>query len=157
MRAAAVLTLAGAAALGGCLGSGANTHGSWSCRIPKGLGVCASIADIDKGATPSSPSAGQGESVLAGAPYRWWEAKPRAVSDGAGPRREGDQVVRVVFAPWVDMVGDYHARSEVFAVVRKSGWWAPERAPSEARLAAGLAPAPVGVTAGPAAEEGRTP
>nr|WP_276208652.1 TraV family lipoprotein [Caulobacter sp. 17J65-9] len=60
---------------------------------------------------------------------RWWKDVPRASQGPGFPLREGDQVMRIVFAPFVDRVGDYYTRSEVYAVMRPGGWWGPGAAP----------------------------
>lgn len=138
MRGAVILAVLGAAVVSGC--GTTNTRNSWSCRIPVGQGACANIEDIDQVGGPAAQRAQKGDGGVAGAvPVRWWEPKPRAIQTASnGPRREGEQVVRIVYAPFVDEQGDYHARSEVYAVVRRGGWWVPEQAPSEARVVAGL-------------------
>lgn len=100
----------------------ANTKGSWACRPDRGA-PCQSIASLDH--TSSAPAPGEAPS-LGGAPVRWW-SRGEAVAGAfdAAPRREPDQVVRVLIAGWTDSSGDYHAPSEVFAIVRRGGWWAP--------------------------------
>jgi hypothetical protein len=132
VRTAIVVLGLSSLALGGCLST--NTKGSWSCKAPLG-GVCQSIGEID--ATPTrSGAAGTSmvpvtaRTTIAGAEaVRWWKDAPMAAQGPGFPLREGDQVVRVVFAPFVDRSGDYYVRSEVYSVVRKGGWWAPSAAP----------------------------
>lgn len=119
MRLALVL-LAGAT-LAGC---STNTKGSWSCGSVGPGQTCASIETIDGGASASSARA-DSPGIEGAAPVRWWAPQPFVFSDGTGPRREGDQVLQIVFAPWVDAQGDYHQRSEVHAVMRRGGWWVP--------------------------------
>lgn len=134
MRAAIVVLGLSSLALGGCLST--NTKGSWSCKAPLG-GVCQSIGEIDASATGGPAAAGAGavpvsaRTTIAGSSaVQWWKDVPRAAQGPGFPLREGDQVVRVVFAPFVDRSGDYYARSEVYAVVRKGGWWGPSAAPT---------------------------
>lgn len=84
------------------------------------------------GATrPSSPG------IESAGPVRWWAPEPFVFSSQEGVRREGDQVLRIVIAPWVDAQGDLHQRSEVQAVMRRGGWYmpAPTTAEASARLA----------------------
>ena len=119
MRVALIL-LAGAS-LAAC---STNTKGSWSCG---GVGegqTCASIAQID-GSRSSGAANPESPGIENAVPVRWWEPQPFVFSDGTGPRCEGDQILPVVFAPWVDAQGDYHQRSEVWAVMRRGGWWVP--------------------------------
>lgn len=134
MRAAIVVLGLSSLALGGCLST--NTKGSWSCKAPLG-GVCQSIGEIDAsttagpaGAGPSAIPVGARTTIAGAEAVRWWKAVPVAAQGPGFPLREGDQVVRVVFAPFVDRSGDYYARSEVYAVVRKGGWWGPSAAPA---------------------------
>lgn len=133
MRGAIVVLGLASLGLSGCLST--NTKGSWSCRAPLG-GVCQSIGEIEAtptGAVAAGPSAVPvtARTTIAGAEaVRWWKSVPVAAQGPGFPLREGDQVVRVVFAPFVDRSGDYYARSEVYAVVRKGGWWGPSAAPT---------------------------
>jgi conjugal transfer pilus assembly protein TraV len=120
-KALALMALAG-------LGSACttNTQNSWSCGAIGKARICSTIADIDALKTPRStepdPSANAG-SIEGAAPVRWWEPKPFVFAGAdSGPRREGDQVLKVIFAPWVDAQGDFHARSEVFSLMRRGGW-----------------------------------
>lgn len=116
-----VLTIAlGAFALAAC---STNTKGSWSCEAPIGGAACASIDSIDRNGSVTSVASSTSPGIETAAPVRWWEPQPFVFSGEEGPRREGDQVMLVVFAPWVDAQGDYHGRSEVHAVMRRGGWW----------------------------------
>lgn len=123
------LVLAGicVVALGGCA---TNTESSWACKLPRGVGgSCNTIAENDQAAGEGKISAPlsniEGAQVV-----RWWSTPPWSSLTGPGvPAREGDQVMRVVFAPFVDRVGDYYPRSEVFAVMRPGGWWGPAATP----------------------------
>lgn len=115
-------------ALAGCAST---TEGSWSCKAPKGLGGnCHSIEENDRliggvGAADPAASAIEGAQVV-----RWWKTPPWSSLNGPGvPAREGDQVMRVVFSPFVDRTGDYYPRSEVYAVMRRGGWWGPAATP----------------------------
>ncbi|SRR5690606_57313 len=99
-----------------------NTKGSWSCAAETG-GSCSPISVTDgsagRGASPSSVG------IDTAGPVRWWEPQPFVFAADQAARREGDQVMRIVFAPWVDAQGDLHRRSEVVAVMRRGGWWMP--------------------------------
>ena len=98
------------------------TAQSWSCR-PAGNQTCAPIHDIDAQASPS-PSSGRHKLVFGARPADWWRAPaPGATTREDAPRREGDQTMRIVLAPYLDAAGDYHDRSTVFAVMRKGQWW----------------------------------
>lgn len=128
MRPALTLALLIAAmALAAC----ANTRGSWSCGADRGV-PCQSIADLDRSGQHRSAAApapvAQGASAV-----RWWSTSEAVAGafDGS-PRREPDQVVRVLVAGWTDAAGDFHAPSDIYAVMRRGGWWAP---PSAAPLA----------------------
>ena len=120
-KAIAVLALAGLA--GAC---STNTQNSWSCGAIGKARICSTIADIDAAKSPRSQNLDPGanaNSIEGAAPVRWWEPKPFVfASADSGPRREGDQILKVIFAPWVDAQGDFHARSEVFSLMRRGGW-----------------------------------
>lgn len=131
-----------ALALAGCaLSACANTQGGWSCSADRGV-PCQSIASLDQDATTPPVSREPPPTVAGSGALRWWTAKetPPGAFDTA-PRREPDQLVRVLVAGWTDAAGDYHAPSEIFAVMRRGGWWAP---PPAAPLApaAGMPPPP---------------
>ena len=119
-----VLVLASGLALAACAGS--PTEKRWSCAPSKGaFRSCASIAEIDARAHPQPTARGGGVSLrtLTG-------AAPAAGALGASgpdvaPVREGDTVLRIIVAPWTDAAGDYHARSDIYAVVRRGGWTVP--------------------------------
>lgn len=130
MRTALVILMAGAS-LAAC---STNTKGSWSCGAQRGTS-CSSIAQMD-GSIARDTQQEQSPGIESAEPVRWWEPKPFVFSDAQGARREGDQVLRLVFAPWVDAQGDYHERSIVRAVVRRGGWviLAPSTAEASATL-----------------------
>jgi len=113
-------------ALTACAGS--PTEKRWSCAPTKGaFRSCASIAEIDSRSDPQAAQSPGGVSLttLTGAaPARGAKAL-LGVSGEAAPHREGDTVLRIMVAPWIDAVGDYHARSDIFAVVRRGGWTVP--------------------------------
>ncbi|OYW73483.1 MAG: hypothetical protein B7Z26_11985 [Asticcacaulis sp. 32-58-5] len=103
----------------------ANTKGSWACKAEPGAS-CSNIATIDANDSVA-PGRGKHKAMTVvdnSGPAAWWSQEDaRASPLVTGPRREGDQVMRVVIAAWVDAVGDYHAPSEVYGVMRKGGWW----------------------------------
>ena len=121
VHALAVLALAGLA--GAC---STNTQDSWSCGAIGKARICSTIADIDAAKTAGSlgaQSGGLASSIDGASAVRWWEPKPFVFANpDTGPRREGDQILKVIFAPWVDAQGDFHARSEVFSLMRRGGW-----------------------------------
>ncbi|MFP1132892.1 TraV family lipoprotein [Asticcacaulis sp. W401b] len=98
-----------------------NTSTKWTC-IAEG-DHCTSIAETD--ARQDKTRKISGDAVIFDTkPARWWEPNaPGTATREFDPRRDGDQVMRVVVAPFVDAQGDYHARSEIFAVVRRAQWW----------------------------------
>lgn len=106
-------------ALASCASS--NTSTKWTC-IAEG-DHCTSIAETDGRQDKPKRAAGDGV-IFDRKPARWWEPNaPGTATRDFDPRRDGDQVMRVVVAPYVDAQGDYHARSEIFAVVRRAQWW----------------------------------
>lgn len=127
---AAVIILAGLS-LAACAGS--PTEKRWGCSIAKGaFKSCASIAEIDARSRPQplEPAGGVSLRTLTGA-----RPADLAVAAGGGagaPQREADTVLRIIVAPWIDAAGDYHARSDIFAVVRRGGWTVPVQPPEEA-------------------------
>ncbi len=128
-RAGLVLSLAtlSAAALGGCQ---SNVKGSWACAVDRG-GVCASITDIDhmpaRGSYPAQRAGMASDPVVDGAiPAKLWGQGGWSTGALAGaPVRQSDQVMKVAVAPWIDQAGDYHTGGEVYAVMRRAGWYAP--------------------------------
>lgn len=118
-KAAGVVVMA--AALAGC---STNTKGAWACAADRGV-PCQSIENLDHGRTASRRAPVDAASGGAGA-IRWWDGNAALTgSFDLAPRREPDQFLKVVIAGWTDAAGDYHAPSEVFAVMRRGGWWAP--------------------------------
>lgn len=147
-----IAALASVAALAACA-TDKPTKGSWSCGIP-GTGSCSTIDEIDRGVAGGTalPARSTSGPIIDGAqPARWWTvANHTAAPSAAGPLRETDQVMRVVIAPWVDAVGDYHGKGEVFSIMRRGAWWltAPGQAqPNRTVIAATPAPAPRKATA----------
>lgn len=118
--------LAVALALTGC--ATASTTHSWSCRAT-GTDVCASVATIDN--RPAGTSATPKNKGIFGARVAsWWDQnRPTAQTREDAPRRESDQTMRILIAPYVDVAGDYHERAEVYAVMRKAQWWVAPPAP----------------------------
>ena len=112
--------------LAGCAGS--PTEKRWSCSPTKGVfRSCASIGEIDARSSPQKNQGPGGVSLqaLTGAgPARSAQGWTSALGEAA-PQREGDTVLRIIVAPWIDAAGDYHARSDIFAVVRRGGWTTP--------------------------------
>jgi hypothetical protein len=79
---------------------------------------------------------------------RWW-AKNDVLSGNfdKAPRREPDQFIRVMIAGWVDGGGDYHAPSEIYAVMRRGSWWAaPPASPLVSASGSTPTPAPLATT-----------
>jgi len=109
--------------LGLLLAACANTRGSWSCAADPGV-PCRSIADLDgrkRASGEPTPPAIEGAVAL-----RWWSTPASlAGTFEQAPRREPDQIVRVLVAGWTDATGDFHAPSEIYAVVRQGGWGGP--------------------------------
>lgn len=98
-----------------------NTTTEWSCVAA--AGKCSTIAQTDA-AKDEAPKRTADSVIFDARTARWWEPNPPGTKTREfDPRRDGDQVMRVVIAPFVDAQGDYHARSEIFAVVRRAQWW----------------------------------
>ncbi len=107
--------------LTGCV-SGGTTSQSWSCRAI-GNQTCASIQEIDSRPAVQG-QAPKAQAIFGARPANWWDApKSLSMTREDAPRREFDQTMRIVVAPYVDAQGDYHDRSEVYAVMRKAQWW----------------------------------
>jgi len=131
-RAALFLGLLVAVGLGAG-GCASTVKGSWSCKIDRG-GSCGSIADIDRGDLPkgrgvqrtrepdSDPVIGAAVPAVLERHGGRWPAGPAA----GAPVHETDQIVKVLVAPWIDRAGDYHGQAEIYAVVRKGGWYVAE-------------------------------
>jgi hypothetical protein len=116
-----VIALTMAAALAGC---STNTKGAWACPADRGV-PCQSIDGLDHRRTAPRRAAADAASGEAGA-IRWWDGNAALTGNfDLAPRREPDQFLKVVIAGWTDAAGDYHAPSEVYAVMRRGGWWAP--------------------------------
>lgn len=121
-----LLLLSGAALLlSGCASS--STDSSWSCRAV-GNTTCASISQIDNDEVPHKGAdhpKNDRQTVIYGAqPAAWWDKSlPTASTREDEPRRENDQTMRIVVAPYVDAQGDYHDRTIVYAVMRRANWW----------------------------------
>jgi len=132
----AVVLLSASLALGVAACGGTNTKGSWACSGEPGVS-CAPISVIDRAVSAGSADSSASPGIESAGPVRWWAPEPFVFSSGQAVRREGDQVLRVVVAPWVDAQGDLHQRSEVLAVMRRGGWYmpAPTTAEASARLA----------------------
>lgn len=119
-----VLAVGAALLLSACAGS--PTQKRWSCAPAKGVfRTCASIGEIDARSNPQpmAGSAGVTLRTLTGGALAGATGAP--VVPVAQPVREGDTVLRIVVAPWTDAAGDYHATSDIFAVVRRGGWTVP--------------------------------
>lgn len=121
--------LVGAAllALAGC--GSTNTKGTWACSADRGV-PCSSIASLDgqpgsAGATTARQDGRPAPLVDGAGALRWWTATEAAAGAfDQAPRREPDQFAKVLIGGWIDASGDYHAPSEVFALMRRGGWWA---------------------------------
>jgi hypothetical protein len=126
MRTSAILLICGLAL--GQAACASNTKGSWSCTADRGV-PCASIDTIDHtDVTKSADGAGRSRAkspLIDGAtPARWWTANDAIGGQfDKAPRREPDQYVKVLIGGWVDASGDFHSPSEIYAVMRRGGWW----------------------------------
>jgi conjugal transfer pilus assembly protein TraV len=102
-----------------------NTKGAWSCPADKGI-ACQSIDGLDHVRGRPRPDGETPPRVGGAGAVRWWAANDALAGNfDRAPRREPDQVVRIMIAGWTDGAGDFHAPSEVYAVMRHGGWWAP--------------------------------
>lgn len=129
MNGRAFIVCSAAAMLAACAGS--PTEKRWSCSPGKGaFRSCASIREIDARSTPQPAQAGSPLTLKTLTGGEVFRVAPSDSRPGpAIPEREPDQVIRVVVAPWIDAAGDYHARSEIFAIARRGGWAVPVPAP----------------------------
>ena len=147
MRKLLLLTIA-ALPLAGCE---TTTTGSWSCRA-RGTTVCATTSQIDNADGPITRKAVRTDANLAfGAkPARWWQTQfPTAATREGEPVHASDQVMKVLIAPWIDNQGDYHGRSEIYAIMHKADWWAAAPVSADAPQLGAAVPvsAPVNGTA----------
>ncbi len=117
--------------------SNPSTQQSWACRAV-GNTTCSTISQIDNEEVPTSTKRASRSDVqteIFGAqPAAWWDKSlPTSTTREDAPRRESDQTMRIIVAPWVDQQGDYHDRTVVYAVMRKANWWVvpPEAVQSE--------------------------
>ena len=123
--------LAVALTLSGCA-SASTTH-SWSCRAT-GTDVCASVATVDN-RRPDTSVQPKKTGIFGAQVASWWDQnRPTSQTREDAPRRESDQTMRILIAPYVDNQGDYHDRAEVYAVMRKAQWWIspPTQSPAPA-------------------------
>lgn len=112
--------------LSGCSTFGANISGDWTCKAAKS-GGCRTTHEIDAdvlndeapaislmplpGGLPApAPSASDGETPVLGG------------SDELPPPRSADTVARIVFLPFVDNEGVFHARAVAYAVMTHGVW-----------------------------------
>lgn len=113
-----------------------STENSWSCRAV-GNTTCASISQIDNDEVPNKGAKSKVDrsTVIFGAePAAWWDRSlPTSRTREEDPRRESDQTMRIVMAPFIDAQGDYHDRMSVFAVMRKANWWVVPPEPVQAQ------------------------
>ena len=94
-----------------------NVAGTWTC--PRVDGKCAGIEELDRPPVeqPRLIGAIEGSSVTT--------RDTENIADSIAPRRSGDQIARIVFAPRIDADGNYHDRREIFAVMTNGGWLSP--------------------------------
>lgn len=120
-----IITLAIAAGVAPLAACSTNTKGAWSCAADKGV-ACQSIDSLDRARGRPRPDGESAPKVGGAGAVRWWTANDALAGNfDRAPRREPDQFVRVMIAGWTDGSGDYHAPSEIYAVMRHGGWWAP--------------------------------
>lgn len=115
-------------ALSGCSTLGSNVSGDWSCKAVKS-GGCRTTHEIDadvlEGDAPViSAMPLLAESLPLASPLARFDDR---VSGLAGaeeitPARTADTVGRIVFLPFIDDVGVFHARAVAFAVMRRGIW-----------------------------------
>lgn len=155
--------LAGAAvlALAGC--GSTNTKGTWACAADRGV-PCSSIAMLDGQPASAGVSTARQDSkpaplVDGAGALRWWTAADAAGGNfDQAPRREPDQFAKVLIGGWIDGSGDYHAPSEVFALMRRGGWWAaPPAVPLVSARSGDRAAVPRSAVAGSAASPAAAP
>jgi conjugal transfer pilus assembly protein TraV len=128
-----------AIALSGCA---SHVRGGWGCALDPGM-VCASISDIDHRPAPSAAAANAAPGPVIEGAVAASLLSPAGWSAGAlagAPVREPDPILKIVVAPWIDAAGDFHGVAEVFAVMRRGGWFVTPT-PTPRRL--DLSPTPV--------------
>jgi hypothetical protein len=116
-----------------CACQSAPTQSKWT---PEAVGktTLPTIEAIDN-AVPAQKNKIDDTVAFGAKPYRWWEPyAPRAETKEGEPYLVATQTMRIVLAPYIDVMGDYHKRSEVIAVMKPSEWWAePPSAVSESK------------------------
>ncbi|QYE37186.1 hypothetical protein KZX46_21340 (plasmid) [Polymorphobacter sp. PAMC 29334] len=106
--------------LAGCMTSGTNMHGDFSCRAPNG--TCAPMTSIDAKAVAGLGATAQ---PIGGIVDPAMPREGRAVTasaDGSPPGRTADRVLRVVFPAHIDASGIYHDEASAHAVVERGAW-----------------------------------
>jgi conjugal transfer pilus assembly protein TraV len=109
----------------GLAGCATHVRGSWGCALDPGM-VCASISEIDHrpASSPRAANAAPGPAIDGAVAARMRDQAGWTVGAVAGaPIREPDPILKIVVAPWIDSVGDFHGAAEVFAVMRRGGWF----------------------------------
>lgn len=101
------------------------------------------IEAIDSSIKPKQTMKSDGTVAFGAKPYRWWDPKtPRAETREGEVYLAATQTMRIVLAPYVDVMGDYHKRSEVIAVMKASEWWSEPPVPVADPKASEEAPPP---------------
>lgn len=121
----AIFLLSAILPLSGCMTSGTNMHGDFSCKAPNG--TCAPMSSIDATAVASISSstdlvADPGTTVIPSG----GRMVTASALDGAStpPTRTGERVLKVVFPAHVDAGGVYHDEASAHAVVERPSWTA---------------------------------
>ena len=101
-----------------------NVGSEWNCGAVEGY-TCQSIEETRRQIARPGASIVPGATVAAGGTVAGTVPPLFASSSyvaADAPIWRPDQVMKVQFAPFVDATGNYHARSQVYAVVQKGGW-----------------------------------
>lgn len=118
-RTLAILTVL---ALSGCSTLGSNVSGDWSCKAARS-GGCRTTHEIDADVLEGDASVISAMPLLA-EPLPSFDDQVSALAgaDEITPARTADTVGRIVFLPFIDDEGVFHARAVAFAVMRRGIW-----------------------------------
>lgn len=130
MRVSPLLLLA----LSGCMTTGTNISGSFTCDAPDG--VCAPMTAIDDEAIRSIAGTLAGmETTTANRPGEG--AILASYGEGGTPGRTNERTAKVVFPARIDANGMYHEATVVHAVIEQPVWTDALRAPERQKVAQG--------------------
>ena len=134
----AILLLSAILPLAGCMTSGTNLHGDFTCRAPNG--TCAPMSAIDAKAVADigigPQSIGGQDLVTIPSGGRMLTVAAADAQAAVVPARTGERVLKVVFPAHIDASGVYHDEASAHAVVERPAWTADLTGSASATLAA---------------------